>query len=83
MGLIRLKVFGGHDDELAGESEFQGVEAGSLLAGFGFGAGGVLGVRSINFCSVDFRAVWCRHLRVLSLLYSIGGIAEGLSGSRK
>jgi hypothetical protein len=59
MGLIKLEVFGGHDDELAGESVFHGVEAGSLLADFGFGAGGVLGICSINFGSVDLGAVCC------------------------
>jgi len=59
VGLIKLEVFGGHDDELAGDAVFHGVEAGSLLAGFGFGAGGVLGIPPINFGSVDFGAGSC------------------------
>jgi hypothetical protein len=47
--LISLEIFGGHDDDLAGESVAEGVEGGALLAGFGFGACGVLRIGSVDF----------------------------------
>ena len=60
MVLVKFEIFVGHDDELAGESVFHGVHGRSLFAGFGFGAGGVQGVGS-----VDFGAIGCRHFRIL------------------
>ena len=60
MGLIEFEVFVGHDDELAGESMAKGVLGRAAFAGFGFGAGGVLGVGA-----VDFDAIGCRHFRIL------------------
>ena len=42
MELISLEIFCRHDYDLAGESVAEGVQGGSLIAGFGFGAGGVL-----------------------------------------
>jgi hypothetical protein len=41
--VIRLQVFGGHDDDLAGESVAQRIEGGFLFTGFGFWGRWILG----------------------------------------
>ncbi len=47
--LVGGVVLGGKDDDVAGESMAEGVEGGALFAGWGAGAGGVLGVGSVDF----------------------------------
>src|ERR1700722_4245211 len=76
VGLIGREIFGRHDYDLTGEAVAEGVQRRSLFAGIGFGAGGVLGVGS-----VDFGSVWSRHLCVLSIWYSGVGSGEGSGGS--
>src|ERR1700733_3206994 len=76
VGLIGGEVLRRHDYDLAGEAVAEGVQGGSLFAGLGFGAGGVLGVGPVNFGSM-----WCRHLCVLSIWYSGAGSGEGSGGS--
>jgi hypothetical protein len=49
MAAIGFEVFGGHDDELAGESVAEGVERGTLLAVGGAGSGGELRVGEVCF----------------------------------
>jgi hypothetical protein len=47
--LVGGVVLGGKDDDVAGESMAEGVEGGALFAGWGAGAGGVLGVGAVDF----------------------------------
>ncbi len=50
-------VFGGQDDDVAGESMAEGVEGGTLFAGRGAGAGGVFGVGAIDAGASDGRGL--------------------------
>jgi hypothetical protein len=60
---IGIEVFRGHDHDLAGQAVAEGVQRRTLFAGFGLGAGGVLGVLLIDLGSIDFRGC---HNAILS-----------------
>ena len=54
MGFELGQLFGGENEDLAGESVTMGVQASAPLAVVGFGAGGVLGICPVDFGSVGF-----------------------------
>ena len=55
--LVRGWVFGRENSRPAGQAVRESIERGTLLTGFGSRAGGMLGIRAIDYVAVD-RGVW-------------------------
>ena len=56
--LVYGRIFGREDGGAAGQSVSKGIERGTLLAGFGSGAGRMLCVRAIDFAAVGRGGGW-------------------------